>query len=89
MIDYIKNVPEKYSDIYKRSENDVSSGATVDQLIKMVNDSIKASNLQTKRYDDIKNRKYDNPVEMNQLKLMKKRDYILKQNTFKMHFNKM
>ena len=55
----------------------------------MVNDSIKASNLQTKRYEDIKNRKYDNPAEMNQLKLMKKRDYLLKQNTFKMHFNKM
>ena len=89
MIEYIKNVPEKYSDIYKRSENDVSSGATVDQLIKMVNHSIKASNLQTKRYEDIKNRKYDNPAEMNQLKLMKKRDYILKQNMFKMHFNKM
>ena len=36
MIEYIKNVPEKYSDIYKRSENDVSSEATVDQLIQMV-----------------------------------------------------
>ena len=55
----------------------------------MVNDSIKAANLQTKRYEDIKNRKYDNPVEINQIKLMKKRDQILKQNMFKMHFNKM
>ena len=89
MIEYIKNVPEKYSEIYKRSENDVSKGQTIDQLIRMVNDSIKAANLQTKRYEDIKNRKYDNPVEINQIKLMKKRDQILKQNMFKMHFNKM
>ena len=36
MIEYIKNVPEKYSDIEKRSENDVSTEATVDQLIQMV-----------------------------------------------------
>ena len=89
MIEYIRNVPEKYSEIYKRSENDVSKGQTLDQLIRMVNDSIKAANLQTKRYEDIKNRKYDNPVEINQIKLMKKRDQILKQNMFKMHFNKM
>jgi hypothetical protein len=89
MIEYIRNVPEKYSEIYKRSENDVSKGQTIDQLIRMVNDSIKAANLQTKRYEDIKNRKYDNPVEINQIKLMKKRDQILKQNMFKMHFNKM
>jgi hypothetical protein len=89
MIEYIRNVPEKYSEIYKRSENDVSKGQTIDQLIRMVNDSIKAANLQTKRYEDIKNRKYDNPVEINQMKLMKKRDQILKQNMFKMHFNKM
>ena len=89
MIEYIRNVPEKYSEIYKRSENDVSKGQTIDQLIRMVNDSIKAANLQTKRYEDIKNRKYDNPVEINQIKLMKKRDQLLKQNMFKMHFNKM
>ena len=89
MIEFIRNVPEKYSEIYKRSENDVSKGQTIDQLIRMVNDSIKAANLQTKRYEDIKNRKYDNPVEINQIKLMKKRDQILKQNMFKMHFNKM
>ena len=89
MIEYIRNVPEKYWEIYKRSENDVSKGQTIDQLIRMVNDSIKAANLQTKRYEDIKNRKYDNPVEINQIKLMKKRDQILKQNMFKMHFNKM
>ena len=89
MIEYIRNVPEKYSEIYKRSENDVSKGQTIDQLIRMVNDSIKAANLQTKRYEDMKNRKYDNPVEINRIKLMKKRDQILKQNMFKMHFNKM
>ena len=53
MIEYIRNVPEKYSEIYKRSENDVSKGQTIDQLIRMVNDSIKAANLQTKRYEDI------------------------------------
>ena len=89
MIEYIRNVPEKYSEIYKRSENDVSKGQTIDQLIRMVNDSIKAANLQTKRYEDIKNKKYDNPVEINQKKKKKKRDQILKQNMFKMHFNKM
>jgi hypothetical protein len=88
MIEFINNIEDKYSNIYKRAENDVSNGATINQMIKIVNDRIKSLNQQTQMEIDRKNRKYDNPEEMYQLNKMKKKDQLLKQHLFKMQFKK-
>ena len=88
MIEFINNIEDKYSNIYKRDENDVSNGATINQMIKIVNDRIKSLNQQTQMEIDRKNRKYDNPEEMYQLNMMKKKDQLLKQHLFKMQFKK-
>ncbi len=88
MIEFIYNIEDKYSNIYKRAENDVSNGATINQMIKIVNDRIKSLNQQTQMEIDRKNRKYDNPEEMYQLNMMKKKDQLLKQHLFKMQFKK-
>jgi hypothetical protein len=88
MIEFINNIEDKYSNIYKRAENDVSNGATINQMIKIVNDRIKSLNQQTQMEIDRKNRKYDNPEEMYQLNMMKKKDQLLKQHLFKMQFKK-
>jgi hypothetical protein len=42
-------------------------------MIKIVNDRIKSLNQQTQMEIDRKNRKYDNPEEMYQLNMMKKK----------------
>ena len=88
MIEFINNIEDKYSNIYKRAENNVSNGATINQMIKIVNDRIKSLNQQTQMEIDRKNRKYDNPEEMYQLNMMKKKDQLLKQHLFKMQFKK-
>ena len=88
MIEFINNIEDKYSNIYKRAENDVSNGATINQMIKIVNNRIKSLNQQTQMEIDRKNRKYDNPEEMYQLNKMKKKDQLLKQHLFKMQFKK-
>ena len=88
MIEFINNIEDKYSNIYKRAENNVSNGATINQMIKIVNDRIKSLNQQTQMKIDRKNRKYDNPEEMYQLNKMKKKDQLLKQHLFKMQFKK-
>ena len=88
MIEFIYNIEDKYSNIYKRAENDVSNGATINQMIKIVNNRIKSLNQQTQMEIDRKNRKYDNPEEMYQLNMMKKKDQLLKQHLFKMQFKK-
>jgi hypothetical protein len=88
MIEFINNIEDKYSNIYKRAENDVSNGATINQMIKIVNNRIKSLNQQTQMEIDRKNRKYDNPEEMYQLNMMKKKDQLLKQHLFKMQFKK-
>ena len=88
MIEFINNIEDKYSNIYKRAENNVSNGATINQMIKIVNDRIKSLNQQTQMEIDRKNRKYDNPEEMYQLNKMKKKDQLLKQHLFKMQFKK-
>ena len=88
MIEFINNIEDKYSNIYKRAENDVSNGATINQMIKIVNNRIKSLNQQTQMEIDRKNRKYDNPEEMYQLNMMKKKDQLLKQHLFKMKFKK-
>ena len=88
MIEFIYNIEDKYSNIYKRAENDVSNGATINQMITIVNNRIKSLNQQTQMEIDRKNRKYDNPEEMYQLNMMKKKDQLLKQHLFKMQFKK-
>ena len=88
MIEFINNIEDKYSNIYKRAENDVSNGATINQMITIVNNRIKSLNQQTQMEIDRKNRKCDNPEEMYQLNMMKKKDQLLKQHLFKMQFKK-
>ena len=64
MIEIINNIEYKYSNIYKRAENDVSNKKRINQKIKIVNNRIKSLNQQTQMEIDRKNRKYDNPEEM-------------------------
>ena len=42
MIEFLTNVSDKYSNYYKRSENDFTNGTTINQMIKRVNNTIKA-----------------------------------------------
>ena len=88
MIEFLTNVSDKYSNYYKRSENDFTNGTTINQMIKRVNNTIKAVNKQTQNEIDRANRKYDDPEEMYIINKMKKRDEFLKHQIFKIHFKK-
>jgi hypothetical protein len=88
MIEYLIDIPYKYSKAYKRSESDFRNGSTINQLITRANNRIKALNKQTKIEIDRINRKYDNAEEEYILNKMKKKDKLLNQELFKLHFKK-